>query len=152
MSEMEGPSKALALLSCSIPCFAALSQGVLLTWLNPVLPQVKPLRLGLFSPKAKMSLCYWSFLNHFWPSLTLFETLLMLSKMSQQPSSSYWRWLSPWWPSPSVAFDQMESGNGTGDFAKPLQGSDEQMVNLYQAYSLKGINCLTKLTQGRQGT
>jgi len=61
MSNIEGPSKALALLSCSIPCFAALSQGVLLTWLNPVLPQ-------------------------------------------------------------------MESGNGTGDFAKPLQGSDEQMV------------------------
>ena len=37
----EGPSKALALFSCAIPCLAALSQGVLLTWLNPVLPQVK---------------------------------------------------------------------------------------------------------------
>ena len=41
MSNQESPSKALALISCAIPCIAALSQGVLLTWLNPVLPQVK---------------------------------------------------------------------------------------------------------------
>lgn len=41
MSSQESPSKALALISCAIPCIAALSQGVLLTWLNPVLPQLE---------------------------------------------------------------------------------------------------------------
>ena len=40
MSNKEGHSKALAYSSCAIACLAALSQGVLLTWLNPVLPQV----------------------------------------------------------------------------------------------------------------
>jgi len=61
MSDKEAPSRALAFFSCAIPCLAALSQGVLLTWLNPVLPQ-------------------------------------------------------------------MERGNGTGDFEKPLQGTAESMV------------------------
>merc|ERR1719264_9136 len=61
MSDKEAPSRALAFFSCAIPCLAALSQGVLLCWLNPVLPQ-------------------------------------------------------------------MERGNGTGDFVKPLQGTDESLV------------------------
>ena len=30
---------------------------------------------GLFSSKAEIPSCYWSFFNHFWPSLTPFETL-----------------------------------------------------------------------------
>ena len=34
------PSKALAFASCAIVCTAALAQGVLLCWWNPVLPQV----------------------------------------------------------------------------------------------------------------
>ena len=33
-------SKTMAFASCAIACLAALSQGNLLTWLNPVLPQV----------------------------------------------------------------------------------------------------------------
>ena len=41
MSDKEAPSRALAFFSCAIPCLAALSQGVLLCWLNPVLPQVR---------------------------------------------------------------------------------------------------------------
>ena len=38
--ETTNPSKTMAFASCAIACLAALSQGNLLTWLNPVLPQV----------------------------------------------------------------------------------------------------------------
>ena len=42
-------SKTMAFASCAIACLAALSQGNLLIWLNPALPQVRAAELvGLF--------------------------------------------------------------------------------------------------------